>query len=214
MKKIIFLIAMAFLLSTHLSAQFVKFGVKTGLNFSSLRFDDTREFTNNMKTYSLSQDENLTGFHLGLMARFNAFNAFIQPELYFNTSGGRVLIEESQGGETTEFVRKITYNKIDLPLLVGAKLAFLRLYAGPVASVVLSSNSEIEEIIPELKTLSKNATVGFQVGTGFDVFKTLSFDFRYEGGITRLGEEFNIGNTSVPFDSRTSKFMLSLGFFF
>jgi hypothetical protein len=214
MKKILFLIAVVFLVNSQVSAQFFKFGLKTGVNFSSLNFDRTSQFTSNAKVYSLAEDDNFTGFHIGLMSRVDLFLAFIQPELYFNTSGGRVLIEETEGGVTTEYVRKITYNKIDLPILVGANLSFLRLYAGPVASVILSSNSEITDIIPELETLSKSATMGFQIGTGFDLFKTLTFDARYEGGLSKIGEDFNLGNTSIPFDSRASKFMFSVGFFF
>ena len=212
-KRIIFAIA-AFLISSSLSAQFVKPGLKTGLNFNRLSFDAVENITSAGKEYSISQDANFSSFHIGLMLRINIFKAFIQPELYFNTSGGKILIEETQGAIAESFVRSITYNKIDLPVLVGGKLSFLRIYAGPVTSYVLSTDSEIEEIIPEMETLSKNFTIGYQAGTGFDLLKTLTIDFRYEGGLSKLGDKFSMGTQDFAFDARTNKFMLSLGIFF
>ena len=214
MKKIFILLLLTIVYTSTTSAQFIKFGVKTGLNFSQLKFDEIKNISTEGNEYSLSEDENFMGFHIGVMTRIKIFNAFLQPEVYFNTSGGKVLIEEMDAGITTESVKNIKYNKIDIPVLVGAKLTFLRLYAGPVASIILSSDSQLGDIIPDMKTHSKNATLGFQAGTGFDLFKTLTFDFRYEGGLSKLGDKFSIANEDFTFDSRSSKFMLSLGFFF
>ncbi len=214
MRKIFILLVLALVFSSSISAQFIKFGVKTGGNFSQLKFDEIKDISTGGSEYSLSEDENFMGFHIGVMTRIKIFNAFLQPELYFNTSGGKVLIEEADAGITKEYVKNIKYNKIDVPVLVGGKLNFLRLYAGPVASVILSSDSRLDEIIPEMETLSKGASIGFQAGTGFDLFKTLTFDFRYEGGLSKLGDKLSIGNQNFAFDSRASKFMLSLGFFF
>ena len=214
MKRTIILLAVLALAGTTVSAQFIKFGVKTGVNFSKLKFDDIRNMEVGNIEYRLSEDENVTGFHIGVMSRIKIFAAYLQPELYFNTSGGRVLLEGLSESPTTEDVMKIKYNKIDLPLLVGTKLGFLRLNAGPVASVILSTNSEVTDIIPNMKTLSKNASLGFQAGTGFDLFKTLTFDFRYEGGLSKVGDKFTLGNQDFAFDSRASKFMFSVGFLF
>lgn len=214
MKKKFFILIATLFIGSSLSAQFARIGLKAGINYNNFEFDDVNYILINSKNYSLSQDENFNSFHVGLMTRFKIFMTFIQPELYFNTSGGNVLIEETRGGVTTEYLKKITYNKIDLPFLAGTKLLFLRVYAGPVASVVLSTNSEISDIIPERETLAKNATIGFQAGTGFDLFKTLTFDIRFESGATRLGDKIIVGNQDYNFDSRSRKFMLSFGFFF
>ncbi len=215
MKKSIILLAVLAFISTNMSAQFFKFGFKAGLNYSQLKFDEVTDIASGDFDYNLTEDDNFAGFHIGLMSRINIFKAYIQPEFYFNTSGGKVLVEEiAAGGATKEYVKKIKYNKIDVPVLVGGKLSFLRINAGPVASVVLSSDSEIAEIIPEMETLSKSATLGYQVGAGFDLLKTLTFDFRYEGGLSKLGDKLSLGNHDFAFDSRASKFMFSVGFFF
>lgn len=214
MKKILTILAVLVIASTTVSAQFIRFGVKTGLNFSKLKFDDISNIQSGGINYKLSEDENFTGFHIGLMSKIKVFDAYIQPEIYFNTSGGKVLLEEMSGGVDAEHVKKIKYNKIDLPVLIGGNIKFLRLNAGPVASVILSSDSELGEVIPELKTLSKDASIGFQAGAGFDLFKTVSLDFRYEAGLSKVGEKLVIGSQNFPLDSRASKFMFSVGFFF
>jgi hypothetical protein len=215
MKRTIIILAALAFIGTTVSAQFFKFGIKTGLNYSQLKFDEVKDITSGDFDYKLSEDDNLTGFHIGLMSRINLFNLYLQPEIYFNTSGGKVLVEEiASGGATTEYIKKIKYNKIDVPVLVGGRLSFLRINAGPVASVILSSDSEVTEIIPEMETLSKSATFGYQVGAGFDLLKTLTFDFRYEGSLSKLGDKLTLGNQDFAFDSRASKFMFSVGFFF
>jgi len=215
MKRTIILLAALVFTATTISAQFFKFGIKGGLNYSQLKFDEVKDIASGDFDYKLSEDDNFAGFHIGLMSRINIFKLYLQPEIYFNTSGGKVLVEEiATGGVTTEYVKNIKYNKIDVPILVGGKLSFLRINAGPVASVVLSSDSEIADIIPEMETLSKSATLGYQVGAGFDLLKTLTFDFRYEGGLSKLGDKLSLGNQDFAFDSRASKFMLSVGIFF
>jgi hypothetical protein len=99
-------------------------------------------------------------------------------------------------------------------VLIGYKIGPVRINAGPVASVVLSQSSEIEEIIPELKTLSKDATFGYQVGAGIDFLKFLSLDYRYEGGLSKWGDKFTVGGTDYPFDSRANIHLISLGLMF
>lgn len=210
MKKIIFVLLIFSAFTGMVSAQFFSFGIKGGLNYSKLAFDDTN-VTSGSTTYSLKEDEAFQGFHIGVMTRIKVFNVFVQPELLFNTSGGKVLIESTSGPAE---VRQIKYNKIDLPVLVGLKLGPLRVNAGPVASAVLSSDSKLEEIIPGLKSESKNATIGFQAGVGLDILKMITMDARYEGGLSRLGDKLTVSGTDYAFDSRSSKWLISLGFLF
>lgn len=189
----------------------LSFGIKGGLNYSKLAFDDMTQVMSGTTQYSLTQDESFQGFHIGIQTRLKIFSVFIQPELLFNTSGGKVLIESNTG---IKDVRQVKYNKIDLPVLVGLKFGPLRVNAGPVASVVLSSDSQLDDIISGLETTSKNATIGYQAGVGLDIFKILTLDARYEGGLSKLGDKINIGQNSYAFDSRSSKYLLSVGLLF
>ena len=152
------------------SAQFFSYGIKGGVNYSKLKFDEIQNISTADLDYNLAEDEAFQSFHFGLMTRLKVLNVFIQPELYFNTSGGKVLIEEvDAGGISTEYVKQVKFSKIDMPLLLGFKLGPLRINAGPVASLVLAEDNEIGEIIPELESLSKSATIGYQAGAGIDI---------------------------------------------
>jgi len=213
MKKyiLIFLLALGFGLSSN--AQILSFGIKGGLNYSKMKFDDIKNITTPTAVkYNLMEDESFQGFHIGVMGRLKVFNLFVQPELLFNTTGGKVLVQEI--GSSVSKVKQVKYNKLDLPVLVGMKFGPARINAGPVASVTLSSNSELGDIIPNMKTTSKGATIGFQAGAGIDILKKFTIDLRYEGGLSKLGDKLTVGSNSYAFDSRDRKFLVSLGFFF
>ncbi len=85
---------------------------------------------------------------------------------------------------------------------------------GPVASLVLSEDNEIGEIFPELESLSKNATIGYQAGVGIDILKFLTLDYRYEGGLSKWGDKLTIDGNPYAFDSRANMHLLSLGILF
>lgn len=197
------------------SAQFFSFGVKGGVNYSKLKFDEISNISVSESNYSLMEDEAFQSFHFGVMTRLKIFNMYIQPELYFNTSGGKVLIQEVQtSGVTVDNVKQVKFSKIDLPVLLGFKIGPMRINAGPVASVVISENNEITDIIPELESLSKTATIGYQAGVGIDILKFLTLDYRYEGGLSKWGDKLNIGDNSYAFDSRANMHLISMGIMF
>lgn len=215
MKKHILIFSLTILMATAANAQLFSFGIKGGVNYSKMKFNEISNLTDAGVNYNLAEDESFQGFHIGLMGRLKVFNVFVQPELLFNTSGGKILVEELQGGAITkETVKQVKYNRVDLPVMVGMKFGPARINVGPVASVVLSTNSELSDIVPGLETTSKNATFGFQAGAGLDILKKLTLDLRYEAGLSKLGDKFTVAGNTYAFDSRDSKFVVSLGFFF
>jgi hypothetical protein len=213
MKKTILALLFIAGIAGFASAQ-LSFGIKGGLNYSKLAFNDVKNVVSGTTTYSLSQDQSFQGFHIGIQTRLQIFSLFIQPELLFNTSGGKVLVEHTSGSQVIQEVKQVKYNKIDLPVLVGLKFGPARVNAGPVASVVLTSNSQLGDIISGIESTSKNATVGFQAGVGLDILNILTLDARYEGGLSRLGDKITVAGKNYAFDSRSSKWLLSVGFFF
>ncbi|GAH15956.1 unnamed protein product, partial [marine sediment metagenome] len=48
----------------------------------------------------------------------------------------------------------------------------------------------------------KSATFGYQAGVGIDILKKVTFDFRYEGNLNKLGDGMTIGGEDFNFDSR------------
>ena len=209
------LIIAAFFTFGIASAQFFSFGIKGGVNYSKLKFDEIQNISSTGLDYNLAEDEAFQSFHFGVMTRLKILNVYIQPEMYFNTSGGKVLIEEiDAGGISTEYVKQVKFSKIDMPVLLGFKIGPLRVNAGPVASLVLSEDNEIGEIIPELESLSKTATIGYQAGVGIDILKFLTIDYRYEGGLSKWGDKLTIAGNDYAFDSRANMHLLSLGILF
>ncbi len=216
MKKTAGILVILILTVSVASAQFIQFGVKGGVNFSKLKFDDIQNVTSGGTEYSLMESDALVGFHVGVMSRIMVFSFYIQPELYFNTAGGKVVIHElqSQSSAYTTYTRDVKFNKIDLPIMVGLKLGPVRINAGPVASAILSTQSGLNDIIPEMSTFSKSATVGYQVGLGVDLFKFLTIDYRYEGSLSKWGDKLTVGGNDYSFDSRGNVSMISLGILF
>jgi len=216
MKKTAGIFVILILTVSVASAQLVQFGVKGGVNFSKLKFDDIKNVTSNGKEYNLMESNAFTGFHVGVMTRVNLFSLFIQPELYFNTAGGKVVVQElqSSGTDYKTYTRNVKFSKIDLPVMTGLKVGPVRVNAGPVASIILSTQSGLNEIIPELSTMAKSATIGYQVGFGVDLFKFVTLDYRFEGSLSKWGDKITVGGQDYAFDSRGNMSMISLGILF
>jgi len=211
MKKLIFLTITAMFLFTTANAQLFQYGLKAGVNFSTLSMDDLT-IGSGAEAYDLITGESVTGYQVGLMTRINVAMIFVQPELYFNAVGGTV--EQVATGGATELL-DVTFNRVDIPLLVGVKLDPARINAGPVGTVVLSSTNELVELAGAgAATLSDDFTWGFQAGIGLDLFSKLALDARYEGSLSRFGEAFEIAGTSYNLDARPTSWIISLGYWF
>ena len=144
------------------------------------------------------------GFHVGIITQVEVGPVFIQPELLYCDIRNDV----EKGQDLTELEIK----KIDLPVMLGYKWAALKIMAGPVASVIIDDNGELTAFT-NYELLLKQATLGYQVGFGFDVSR-LSLDFKYEGGISQWFEGINSNGNISEFNVRPSQFLFSIGLFF
>ncbi len=211
MKKIAILSIAAFFVAVSANAQLFQYGIKAGVNFSSISMDDITGITDGTEVYNLVTGETVTGYQVGLMTRVNIAMFFVQPELYFNAVGGSV--EQVYEIGTSELLN-VQFNRFDIPLLVGMKLGPARINAGPVGSAVISSVNELKEISQDLATLTDGLTWGFQAGVGVDLFKKLAIDLRYEGSLSKYGESFTVNGTSHNFDARPTQYIVTLGYWF
>jgi hypothetical protein len=195
----------------------IKFGLKGGVNFSTIKMDEIIKITANTEEYSLEGlSERTLGFHGGLMLRVTFFGAFVQPELLFTSTGGEVTITDIYDynpGKPHEWTEKLEFNKLDIPVLVGYKFGPVRLQLGPVASIIIDSKADIFDK-SGYEEKYKNATFGYQAGLGIDILKKITFDFRFEGNMSKLGDTISIGGEDFNFDTRPSQLILSLGIFF
>ncbi len=148
-------------------------GIKAGANFS--KFDSENTFNS----------ENRAGFYGGLWARLGAGGIYFQPELY--VSGKKTSLVSNTGE-----VNKVTFTSLDVPLLVGTKFGAagvgLRLNTGPMFSLILDENQSFSQAAGSVfRADFKNQAVAWQFGAGLDL-KKLSFDARYELGLSKINK--------------------------
>jgi hypothetical protein len=217
MRRIVFLTTMLLIVSSSLNAQFIRFGIKGGVSSSTVKFNNTQwnnvETLEGTKNLLVEQGDAKLGLHIGLFSRIQAFGVFIQPEFLFTQTQGEFVFTEE--GSTYEKVTNQKFNKIDIPVLVGWKIGPARLGVGPVASILLSENSDFKKLTAEsAENDVKSATFGYQIGAGLDILKFATLDVRYEGNLSKFGEGMKIGNSNYSFDQRNPQWIFSLGFFF
>jgi hypothetical protein len=224
MKRKIFVSAitlfiLAFFLTTA-HAQ-LKFGVKAGLSSSSITMKDIEAGVENpdYEDLKMTAGEAMVGFHVGVISRIEIASIFLQPELYFNSSGGKVKVKELDSQE--EKIKKMKFNKFDLPVLVGKSFGPARVELGPVASFILSSESGLKEATSEIIENSKkeikenfrNASWGGQIGLGLDIWQ-LGIDLKYEFSLSKLGENVTIYGKDYTTDTRNNQILVSVAYFF
>ena len=210
MKNKLINILLMSLLTTSLAFSQIKFGIRGGINSSKMKSNtevNTGDFKITCPNYSV------IGYHAGLISQINIFNFFLQPELLYSHIHNdlKVYNLSSANPEDATSVSQIL-NRIDIPVLVGFKLKILKLEAGPVASFVISNNSDLKSIT-EYDMKWNHATIGYQAGIGLDVGK-IALDIKYEGNLSKFGTGITIGNTTTSFDTRLNQVIVSLGFFF
>ena len=157
------------------------FGPKIGLNVSKLS-TDVSQITTAAKT----------GLQIGAFVRLGN-KTYIQPELMFSGRGGifESIITPDKNGTIEQHYSLKT---LDVPVLIGTKvinapLAKLRIYAGPVASFVLSKSwkiGDLEQAEEDIKL--KNAIWSATFGAGVDILM-LTLDVRYELGLNNISSD-------------------------
>ncbi len=203
MKKIT-LLGVFCLFSLTIFAQ-VDFGVKAGLNLTNISADI---LTDDYQIKSNNGSE--IGYHAGAFLRASMVGIFIQPELLYTSIATEYTVTDVN--TTLESLAKQRVGRVDVPVMVGAKLGTLRLGIGPVASFIVSEKSDLTDITG-YETKLKSATFGWQLGAGLDVWK-FGFDLRYEGSLTKLGDYIVVGGEQLNLDNRARQLILSISYRF
>jgi hypothetical protein len=202
--KILFAIVFSFF-CIQLFPQF-KIGIRGGISSSSIKADDLVDNNIGVKLESLS--DAMVGFHFGLVTQAKFMGAYLQPELLFSSTGGKVKLSDINGSRIVDQ----KFSRIDIPVIVGKTFGPARIGLGPVASFIINSKSELTDI-QGYDDKFKTATIGYQVDLGIDI-SHLAIDLKYEGNLSKLGDGVNIGTAHYNFDSRGHQFILSIGYFF
>ena len=184
MKKLLFCFAIAVLGIANLNAQDIEFGVKGGLNFSSINGD------------GIPESGLTTGFHFGVMAEINVFDKFsFQPELLYS----------DQGYATDK--NTIVFNYINVPLMakyyVTERFSF---EAGPQIGFLISAKNEDIDIKNQLKSID----YGLNFGIGYKLDNGLNFGVRYNFGLSNVND---VSGSSDKFQNRVVQASIGYFFF-
>jgi hypothetical protein len=210
MKKLIFIAVAAFFLVQASNAQLFTYGLKGGIGFSSLSINDVTDISDGSDVYDLITGDGVMGYHLGVQTRIKIAMIYVQPELYWNAGGGT--LEQVMDGGATEIL-EVKFNRIDVPLLVGAKLGPVRLNIGPVGSIVINETNEGSTGDFDYELYMDAMNWGWQGGIGVDLSK-LSLDVRYEGSLSDLSDSLPEALQEYNMDPRPTQWIISLGYWF
>ena len=147
-------------------------GPKVGATFS--------KYSSDIGSY---KEEAVRTFHWGAFARLGN-KVYLQPELLFMNKSGIIIDPAASAKEQT-----IKLRTIDVPLLLGVKLANLqlanvRVFAGPVASLTVNREVEAENWADAITDDDlKETNWGVQFGAGADLLM-FTLDLRYELGMS------------------------------
>ncbi len=214
MKKFI-VILFVILVSIPVFSQ-IKFGLKAGVSTTSLSMPTIKTISSGTTSFTVDA---LTaakyGFHGGAFVRLTLFGVYIQPELLFSTrSNEYTVINTTNQSAPVSFVVKQTFNKLDIPVMLGLKLGPIRLNAGPAASLLINSPKDLISD-PDYKSRYSRMTIGYQAGLGFDLLSILTFDLRYEGSLKKYQNQIqNLAGTKYNLDDRPNAFLFSVGLMF
>jgi len=207
---LIVLISLLFITTT--SAQ-VKFGIRGGLSSTDIKAGSLLVSNSaEVDAFRLSVKEAKYGYHLGLFLQARKENVFIQPEILFNSSSVDYNFQSGSSGVVLNDVFNETYQRIDLPVMVGFKVGILRLQGGPVGHVHINSRSELTDV-QGYEEKFETFTYGYQAGVGLDFWK-LVIDLKYEGNFSEYGAHFTFFGRQYDFDTRPGRIVASVGYAF
>jgi hypothetical protein len=195
MKKLILIFAITFIASTAFSQ--ISFGPKIGYTTSKLSIDKS-----NIKSDLKSS------FQFGAFLRLGT-KIYVQPEINWVTEGG--VFKPISLGSLSPFEDDVKLSTIQIPFLIGVKVfdlkvANLRVFAGPSASIVTDKTIEGTNDLGIKVDHIEDLIWGLQIGAGVDVLM-LTLDVRYNIGLSKV-----IGDVDgTIFDSKTNGFNVSLG---
>lgn len=192
MKRII-LAAIAVMAFGFTNAQQTRFGVKGGLNISTLVGGDVED------------TKSLVGFHVGGFAEIKIFDKFfIQPELLYSAQGTKV-----DGPLGADADLKLNY--LNIPVLAKYYIVDkFSVEAGPQLGILLSAKADGTDF----KDYTRSVDFGFNIGAGYNFTDNLSVGLRYTIGLSPITDK-DIDNTEDYYDSaKNSNLALSLAYKF
>lgn len=185
MKKTIIFAATFFLLAGGANAQKAHFGIKGGMNASSLNYSPSN-----------SDLETKIGFNAGLLAHIHTSTSHwaVQPEIYFSSEGAKSKANKDS---------KLNLDFLNVPVLVQYMFNNgFRIETGPQIGFLLNAKSKTNSGSTDVKANYKKANFSIPLGLGYLTSGGLGFDARYNFGIS----DINNTNSALKVHSNVFQF--------
>lgn len=174
MKKYLLIFMLA---STSAAMAQSGFGIKGGVNYAD-NGEITYSDVSNAGEDILEGGESKMGYHLGAYYQINILGFFLRPELVYTTTKSSYQFNQQEADYNV--------SKIDLPVLVGAKvIGPVKIFAGPSLQYIIDNDFEGFD----LGEVEEEFTIGAQLGAGVQ-FGRLGLDVRYERALKENEAEF------------------------
>ena len=174
------------------------FGIKAGLNYN--QNGDLIASVGDAAENIVQGSDGKVGYHFGIFGKLALSRLYIRPELVYTRTQSAYILNDGT---------KYDISKLDLPVLVGAKIIGpLHIFAGPAFQYMLSNDLEDFSI----NDAEKDFTVGLHIGAGVNLGR-LGLDVRYERGFSENEADFignNVTNISGRVDSRPSQVIFAV----
>lgn len=204
MKRLITSLILIFL-ALNVSAQFLNFGIKGGVNYNVN--GDLRATDFNLVEDFKSSEE--AGYHLGVLAEIKLpLFLYIRPELIFTHTESSY----KSDGERA----KLKMDKLEAPVLLGFRVLRIgRFFFGPSFQYIINTDLSATDNLRSIKEISSDDfTVSGMVGIGLNLGR-FGADIRWETGFTDSEANFigdAIGNDNpvgLNVDTSHQQFVLS-----
>ncbi len=172
MKKTLIL-ATTFFVLLQAKAQDAHFGVKAGLNASSLDYSGNSDMQTKI------------GLNLGFLAHIHTSNEMwaFQPEIYYSQEGAK---SKSNSNESTNL------GYLNIPVLIQYMFDNgFRLEAGPQVGFLMNAKSKVGNTSTDIKNNLKSAVFSIPLGLSYIARNGVGFDARYNFGISNINKPDN-----------------------
>lgn len=171
MKKTVIFISTLFLIFTA-SAQATYFGMKGGINASSLNYDNN------------TSSQSKIGFNVGVLAHIHASNTWaIQPEIIYSLEGAKI----TPVGFNTKTTVNLNY--INVPILLQRFLHNgFRLEGGPQIGFLINAKIKSGGVSSNNNSF-KSTAFSIPLGAGYLTSTGVGIDARYVFGLSNINHD-------------------------
>jgi hypothetical protein len=199
MKKTFLLLAVLTLTAATASAQMVRLGVKAGVSMLSTDVKHDWISFNESLLWNEFKSKDM-GWQAGLMARVSVplTGLYVQPELVYNHAAYQIF---NAGGGS----EKVNYGNLEMPVLLGFKILFLRANVGPTFTLANITGGDVYKI--------ERPDVGYQAGVGATLGK-VTLDLRYQGYFEKKWDDLDLSDVTRKLKANDGYWGVSVGCFF